>query len=196
MNWKRHLTTFLIVAAVGLLFLVPRSACTPGGGRSAGPPPEARVVELHLQDPPLAEGRLAAYSFAVRAEVADTRQKRQQGLAGRAGLQPGSGMLYVYAEPQQPEFCAAATPFAVSMAFIRADGTVSEVRRCMPNDPEVFRPQEPILYALEVRAGWFEDRNVGPGARFVPANGAEWPTAQPEPQPEQPAPPEAAAQPS
>lgn len=170
MNWKKHILTFVIIFLVVGMFLGPRSGCMGRRDRGTGRPPDARVVELTLEGAPDGGGHLSPYSYAVRAEVADTEAKRQQGLAGRATLEPGYGMLYVYGEPQTPEFSQATTRFPLSVAFIRGDGTIAGIRKTNANDPVAFTPEEPVKYILEVRQGWFEDRGAQVGARLgIPA---------------------------
>lgn len=161
MNWKSHIITFLLIFLAVVLFA---QTCRQRPQGRPIRPPDARVVSLVLEGRP---ERLGAASYTVHAEVADTLQKRQQGLSGRPGLEQGFGMLYVYPEAQRPEFSEAGTGFPVSVAFLRKDGTVAEVRKVRENDPTAFRPAEPVSYTLELRAGWFEDRGVGAGARFI-----------------------------
>ncbi len=164
MDWKRHLITFIIVFVLIGLFMSARGGCP--GRRGPVRPADAEVVTLRPAEMELPEERLAEASFTIRAELADTAQKRQQGLSGRPGLEPGYGMLYVYEEPRRPEFSWAGTGFAVTAAFLGEDGTVRELHRAEANDPEPFTPSEPARYVLEVRQGWFEDRGLGEGTRF------------------------------
>ncbi|MHC4480424.1 MAG: DUF192 domain-containing protein [Planctomycetota bacterium] len=172
MNWKKHIVTFLVLFfLVGMVLFGTRGACAPAGGRGAGRPPEARVLELKVAGAPPSEERLSVRSYAIRAELAETEEKRKRGLSGRGGLEPGYGMLYVYRKPLRPEFSESGTPFPLSVAFIDGEGTVVEVRRTEKNDPDTFSPRQPVEYVLEVRAGWFEDRALGPGTRLlIPAD--------------------------
>jgi uncharacterized membrane protein (UPF0127 family) len=171
--------TFLIVFfLVGMLLFGSRGGCAPGARGRPVRPPDAQVVELTVADAPRADGRLSPYSYVIRAEAADTKEKRQRGLAGRPGLEPGYGMLYVYEKPLRPEFSEAGTPFPLSVAFIREDGTIAEIVETEANDPARFTSQEPIKYVLEVRHRWFEDRGLGIGTRLRLPEGL---TAQPGP---------------
>ena len=161
MNWKSHLLTFVIIFAAVILLA---QTCTPRNRAGMGPPPDARFVTLTLEGRP---ARLSEVSYEVRAELADTPEKRRQGLAGRGGLEPGGGMLYVYDEPQRPEFSEGATRFPLTVAFLLDDGTVAELHEALAGDASVMQPEEPVRYVLEVRAGWFADRGAGPGSRFI-----------------------------
>jgi uncharacterized membrane protein (UPF0127 family) len=161
MNWKNHLLTFVIIFAAVVLMA---RTCQPRTPPGAVPPADARYVTLTLEGRP---DRLSELSYEVRAELADTQEKRWQGLAGRPGLAPGGGMLYVYPEPQQPKLNEAGTGFPLSVAFLRDDGTIAEIHDMTAADQTVIQPAEPVRYILELRAGWFADRGVGPGARFL-----------------------------
>ncbi len=163
-KWKKHILPFVLIFLVMSLLSGRGGACTPDRANRPVRPPDARIEELTLEGGP---GHLSPRSYTIRAEIADTLQKRRQGLADRPGLEAGYAMLYVYDTPQRPEFSEGSTSFPLSVAFIREDGTVAEIHKTKANDPRVIAPEEPVRYALEVRSGWFEDRKVGVGARFV-----------------------------
>ena len=163
MDLKKHLP-FVAIAFILAMLLFKPGACNPSG-RGAGRPPDARVVELALEaDRPAG---LAGDSFLIRAELADTAQKRSKGLTGRRGIEQGYGMLYVYPEPTAPEFSSAGNTFPTSLAFLKQDGTITMVRRLSPGDTTVVTPSEPVTYVLEAREGWFADRGVTAGDRLV-----------------------------
>jgi len=190
MDWKKHILTFVVIFMLMGLLLSGRSACTPQRARGPIRPPDARLATIELADRP---GHATRRSYRIRCEVADTKEKKRRGLAGRPGLEPGYGMLYVYDPPQKPEFSEAETGFPLSLAFLREDGTIAKIRRTAKNDRRVITPDEPVTYVLEVRSGWFEDRNVRIGDRFLlpseltaSPSGEEppSPSAEPEPAPE------------
>ncbi len=164
MNWKKHI---VIIVAVFLLVavLMRPGGCAPGRGE--GRPPDATVVTIKAPDVAADTAMHAERTFTIRAEVADTAQQRSKGLSGRRGLEPGYGMIYTYEEPSRPKLSEKGTDFPLSVAFLKADGTIAGIRRTAPNDPTVFQPEEPVSYVLEVREGWFEDRGLGPGHRLI-----------------------------
>ncbi len=164
MNWKKQLVSFvLIFLLVGALFS-GRGACMRQQARAPIRPADARLETITLADRP---GYLSDRSYQILCEVADTSQKKRRGLAGRPGLEPGYGMLYVYDPPQKPEFSEAETGFELSIAFLKADGTIAKIQKMKKNDRSVITADEPVAYVLEVRSGWFEDRNVEVGDRFI-----------------------------
>lgn len=153
-NWKSHLLTFVLVfAVVGLLMR----------GCNRPPQPEPPTEDWRVTGGAMSPVQ-SEHSYVVHAEVADTLEGRQKGLIGRGGLQPGYGMLYVYDQPTQPPFDWQNMRFPVSAAFAREDGAVIYIR---PADgPMAFTPAEPVKYVLEVRGGWFADRNLKDGCRL------------------------------
>lgn len=187
MNWKKHILTFVVIFLLMGLLLSGRGSCTQQ--QAGGPirPPDATLATIDLADGP---GHAAERSYQIRCEVADTKEKKRRGLAGRPGLEPGYGMLYVYDPPQKPEFSEAETGFPLSLAFLRDDGTIAKIQRTAKNDRQVITPDEAVTYVLEVRSGWFEDRNVRIGDRFLLPPGLEAapsaeepPAPSPEPEP-------------
>ncbi|MGD2175346.1 MAG: DUF192 domain-containing protein [Candidatus Brocadiaceae bacterium] len=160
MKWGKHIIIFIAVfALVGIL--LGRGGCM-GQGGGAGRPPDAQIVRLRVPGQPQADYR-AEGSYVLRAEVADTPEKRKKGLAGRSGLEPGYGMLYVYPEPEQPTFSFGGTSFPLSVAFLKEDGTIVALHQAGAGDSSEVAPPEPVRYVLEVRRGWFADRDLQEG---------------------------------
>jgi len=101
----------------------------------------------------------------VRAELAATPESRSYGLQGRAGLPADYGMLFWFPRPERPVFMMKTVSFPLSIAFIREDGTITNIVRLNPADRRVARPREPVRYVLEMEQGWFEARGIGPGKK-------------------------------
>ena len=57
---------------------------------------------------------------AVTAEVADTPQRRAQGLMGRFSLAPNAGMLFVYPDEAVRSFWMKNTPLPLSIAYMKS----------------------------------------------------------------------------
>ncbi len=178
MNWKKNIIIFVAVFLLIAMFVRPGGCAGQGG---AGRPPEAEVVTLKVPGKPDAEHR-SSYSYTLRAELADTDQKRQKGLSERRGLEQGYGMLYVYEESKKRKFSEEQTSFPLSVAFLDKDGTILGIRRTEPHEPGTFEPEQPARYVLEARQGWFEDRGLGKGDRLeLPSGLTSRETAKPTP---------------
>ena len=104
---------------------------------------------------------------AVRMQLAVKRAEMEHGLMGRTDLKADEGMLFVYTDPQRMSFWMRNTPSPLDIGFFTADGILREVYPMYPFDetPVVSR-NEALVYALEMKQGWFEFNGVKPGAQL------------------------------
>lgn len=105
----------------------------------------------------------------VVVDVADTPALREHGLSGREGLQEGKGMLFVFPEPGSYGFWMKDMQFPIDIIWADSSGVVNTVT---PNIapytyPQAFYPTAPVLYVLEVPAGYAEAHKIGVGAKIV-----------------------------
>ena len=106
-------------------------------------------------------------THAVNAEVASTPEQRTIGLMYRFSLPADRGMLFVFPAPAQQGFWMRNTYIPLSIAFIDADGRILNVEDMAPQDESSHPSRGPALYALEMRKGWFAERNLGSGTRVT-----------------------------
>jgi len=105
----------------------------------------------------------------IQVEVEATEAAREQGLSGRTSLPDGRGMLFVFQTLGVYGFWMKDMNFALDMLFADASGKiVTIVRDATPesylqNPPQVFYPKIPILYVLEVPAGFAASHNIQEG---------------------------------
>jgi uncharacterized membrane protein (UPF0127 family) len=91
------------------------------------------------------------------------------GLSGRASLAEGKGMLFVFEKPDTYGFWMKDMNFPIDMIFIGEDKkVVTVVAHASPesykkNPPEVFYPAKPVLFVLEVPAGFAKEHGVEEG---------------------------------
>jgi uncharacterized membrane protein (UPF0127 family) len=110
-------------------------------------------------------------STAIEVEVENTDAARQQGLSGRTSLAEGSGMLFVFDTPSTYGFWMKDMNFSIDMLFIDASGKIVTIAaNASPagyhlNPPEVFNPAVPVLYVLEVPAGFAAAHNITEGQK-------------------------------
>lgn len=126
----------------------------------------AALVALVMQKPSLEDTRtISLGGAALQVEIADTRAERSQGLSGRKELGENKGMLFVLETEGQPAFWMKNMRFAVDILWIDSGKKVVQItKNAAPEScPERFRPQVPVLYVLEVPAGWAERHNIQPG---------------------------------
>jgi hypothetical protein len=111
----------------------------------------------------------------VKAEVMDTPMKRSWGLQGRAGLPEDYGMWFIYDRPVNAVFVMKTVSFPISIAFVRADGTITNIEHLNPGDLRRALSTEKVQYVLEMERGWFKEHEVGPGSVV------KWPGAEGKP---------------
>jgi uncharacterized membrane protein (UPF0127 family) len=95
----------------------------------------------------------------IRAEVADTPERKARGLSGRSQLGKGRGMLFPHARPGLHGFWMYDMRFDIDIVWIREDRIVDVTSRA-PHDPPgalpTYRPREAADLVLEVPAGTAE----------------------------------------
>jgi uncharacterized membrane protein (UPF0127 family) len=154
----------LPVALLVLLF----AACSggdgdDGDGGSDGGNGDPSTVTLNVVDQ---EGR----SERLTVELARTPTERAIGLMFRDQLAEDGGMLFVFAADTGSGFWMRDTTFALSVAFIREDGTIIDIQDMEPLTDDLHYPPQPYRYGLEVDQGWFGRNDFGVGDRVeIPA---------------------------
>lgn len=93
----------------------------------------------------------------VQAELADTPQKRAQGLMFRKRLAPDAGMLFRFERTGTWSFWMKNTAVALDILWIGPDKKIVSIAEHVPicrQDPcPIYRPSTEALYALELPAG-------------------------------------------
>jgi uncharacterized membrane protein (UPF0127 family) len=98
-------------------------------------------------------------SFTV--DLADTPEKRFQGLSGREVLEEGTGMLFVFQEERQHTFWMKDMRFPLDMIWITAECAIADIIADVPNPPPdqidgvlpTYSPSAPGTFVLELNAG-------------------------------------------
>ncbi|MGZ4906317.1 MAG: DUF192 domain-containing protein [Halobacteriota archaeon] len=110
--------------------------------------------------------RVAIGTAIVDAEAADTPQKQEIGLMNRAGLDPNAGMLFLFSRAERQGMWMKNMRFPLDIVFItedlRVEHVYAEVPPCAPSCP-TYVSDGPILYALEVNAGFCARHNIVSG---------------------------------
>jgi uncharacterized membrane protein (UPF0127 family) len=117
-------------------------------------------------NPPLPHVFLQAGIHRIKAEVADTQQKRSRGLMMRKSLQSNSGMLFVFEQAAQHCFWMKNTLIPLTIAFLDDDGTIVTLADMEPHNESSNCPAKPIRYALEMDQGWFKAKGIKTGDRI------------------------------
>jgi uncharacterized protein len=99
-------------------------------------------------------------SHKIRATLANTQHSRAQGLMNTTHLCDGCGMLFIFPQPGKHKFWMKDTPLSLSIAFISAEGRIVKITEMQANTLHTHSAQEDVLYALEMKAGWFSKHSV------------------------------------
>jgi uncharacterized protein len=110
--------------------------------------------------------KLTAGMFVIDAAVAANEADREQGLMYRTQLAPNEGMLFVFGENAIHCFWMKNTLIPLSIAFIRADGTVTDIDEMQAETTNNHCPRNNGVYALEMSKGWFATKGIAPGTKI------------------------------
>ena len=102
----------------------------------------------------------------VQAQVAASPDHRQIGLMYRREMPTNEGMLFVFEDTSRQCFWMRNTLLPLSIAFIADDGTIVNLADMKPMTEDSHCSSKPVRYALEMNAGWFAKRGIGPGSKL------------------------------
>ncbi|MBI2003731.1 MAG: DUF192 domain-containing protein [Parcubacteria group bacterium] len=101
-------------------------------------------------------------NISIEAAVADTPEKRIQGLSGQAALPQNRGLLFIYDKPDFHGIWMKDMNFPLDIIWFDSDKKVSSIlENAKPETfPDVFKPERSAQYILEVNAGFVEKHNI------------------------------------
>lgn len=129
----------------------------------------AALAERHrpvVGNQPMASCDLHFSTGAVLSGVlhADTERHRSRGLSRR--YEVGTGMLFSWTDEGVRQFWMRDTWVPLSIAFIAADGTLTDIQDMQPNSERVHHSGQPVRLALEVGQGAFQQLGLSIGDRL------------------------------
>ena len=89
----------------------------------------------------------------------------QQGLMGRATVPEGTGMLFVFDREAQRSLWMQNTFVALDVAWIDRNFVIVDIQQMEPETTDIHDGARPAMYALEVRQGWFAEKDIRVGDR-------------------------------
>jgi uncharacterized protein len=99
----------------------------------------------------------------ISVEVAKTAEEATRGLMGRKDLGKDEGMLFIFETEGYHGFWMKDTYIPLSIAFIDKEGRIVRITDMKPLTLESHLPPQPILYALEMKKGWFSKNGIKVG---------------------------------
>lgn len=115
---------------------------------------------------------LAAGIHRIEAEVAATQEDRMLGLMYRKTMPPQHGMLFVFDADARHCMWMRNTYLPLAVAFLDAEGRIINIAEMQPQSENNHCAARPARFALEMNAGWFRARGLGPDTAIVGINAA------------------------
>ncbi|WP_082829836.1 DUF192 domain-containing protein [Ectothiorhodospira sp. BSL-9] len=106
---------------------------------------------------------LTVGEHTLMVERAMDPASRRQGLMFRDHLPDGQGMLFVWPQDAHYGMWMKNTLIPLDVAFISADHRITDIMTMQPETTDSHTASEPVRFALEVNAGWFERHGIEPG---------------------------------
>lgn len=105
--------------------------------------------------------------YLINASVAANDPDREQGLMYRKSLEPNEGMLFVFSENAGHCFWMKNTLIPLSIAFMRQDGTITDLDEMQAETVNNHCPTHNGVYALEMSKGWFAAHGIKAGMQII-----------------------------
>jgi uncharacterized membrane protein (UPF0127 family) len=157
-SWMAHVVAAAAVALPVAVFSA--AALAPGSAAAQQMPAGAK------QPSEFARAKLTAGMFVIDAAVAASDADREQGLMYRTELAPNEGMLFVFGENAVHCFWMKNTLIPLSIAFMRADGTITDIDEMQAETTNNHCPRNNGVYALEMSKAWFSSKGITPGTKI------------------------------
>lgn len=103
-----------------------------------------------------------------RLEVAKTPEQLEQGLMFRTELDPDSGMIFIFPEPQAIQMWMKNTLIPLDMLFINAEGVISHIHpNAKPQDLTPISSGGEVVAAVELAGGRAAALGIIEGSRIA-----------------------------
>ena len=100
-------------------------------------------------------------------EYADTFERRARGLMDRTSICENCGMLFRFSQPRMAGFWMKNTLIPLDIAFVRADGIITDIKAMQPHDLTSTNSSQQVLYAWEMNQGWFAKNTIKVGDTVI-----------------------------
>lgn len=149
---------------IGLVLAVTLAGFLAGGPPAARSQPAAGIRPDALLEFVAPSGKVVA---RLVVEIADTPTARARGLMGRVLPDETTGMLFLFERPEPQTFWMHATPGALDIIFVDAEGRVLNIaRRTTPMSDTTYSSAGPAQFVVEARAGFSDRHGLREGFRM------------------------------
>jgi len=108
----------------------------------------------------------------LEVEIADTDERRSQGLMYRQKMTNDCGMLFIFSKEKPLSFWMKNTFIPLSIGFFDKNRKLIEVQEMKPmkslmeKQAPLYQSRKPAKYALEVNQGWFKKHKITMGTKW------------------------------
>jgi len=164
---NRRMLVFLLLCAVGAaLFALSTSSSRLGPASQGELPMSGALPQLKFTK----HGELTFISAkntflaTVDIEIADTPEKRSQGMMYRNALGERQGMLFVFQKEEYQSFWMKNTPVSLDMIFVSARNEIVTIHeKTTPYSPQSYSSTKPAQFVIEVNAGFARSQGISVG---------------------------------
>lgn len=106
----------------------------------------------------------------IKAEVADTQEKRERGLQFRESLKENSGMFFAFGNEATYSFWMKNTLIPLDIIFISQDLNIVDIvyaEPCIEEPCKSYKTSKPARYVLEVNRGFTTKNNIIIGNKVI-----------------------------
>ena len=96
-------------------------------------------------------------------EYAQSFEQRAQGLMYRESMCENCGMLFNFRRARMASMWMKNTLIPLDIAFIRGDGTITDIKAMQPHDLSTTNASQPVYFAWEMNQGWFAKNGIQVG---------------------------------
>jgi len=109
--------------------------------------------------------------YCVNLEIKDTPEERTLGLMFRDNLDEKDAMLFVFEQPGQYKYWMKNMKIPIDIIFLNENKEIVTIHKrvepCTEEPCDLYDPDEPALYVIEVKAGFSERHNLAPGQKVA-----------------------------
>lgn len=98
----------------------------------------------------------------IEVDIASSNVERSRGLSGRVNLGANSGMLFVFDRPSKNMFWMKDMNFPIDIIWLDENKKIIYIKENLSPKtyPEVFGPEVPSMYVLEVNSNFTKKYNI------------------------------------
>lgn len=115
--------------------------------------------------------RITLGGKTFKVQVVDTKASLERGLSGRAQLTNEEGMFFVFEKPDNYGFWMKDMLFPIDIIWFDSNFKITYISKSVfpTTYPEIFYPNTPSLYVLEIKAGESDLLNlkIGDSLQFI-----------------------------